>query len=985
MSRSVMLTSVRRLRSLMAAHQNQEQSDEQLLSAFAERREEIAFAALVRRHGPMVLSVCRRVLGHEQDAEDAFQATFLVLAQRAASLRNKNALASFLHGTAYHLASKAKRAAGRRRKYENSLGALRQPRSPADPAEDLLWREVRLLLDEEIARLPEKFRSVFVLCCLEELSQAEAGRLLGLKEGTVANRLAEARKRLSQRLTRRGLELTAVLTVAAVATPPASALPLELMAATIKASLAMAAGEKIASVVPAAVVDLVQSMTTALMLSKAKLATVVLLAMSLLTVAASGALVRWHGQVGGLPAVKDDDKPKAAYPKREPEKITEIQGRVVDPDDKPVKGARLYWPQFSKDLPKAEKRLEWVERGRSDDDGRFRIPLATGDDLPDSLRQLVVTADGYGLTWVELPDAKSSANVVVRMRKDVVIQGRILSLEGRPLAGVRVRVERLEEMPKGRLDDYLAYWERDWNKANQLKTRSFQLSSKQSMLPPVVTDRKGCFQLSGVGSERIVHLAIHGEGIAHAALRVVARPSFDPSALNQSARKSQGAMMRASISGPAPVLYGPTFDHVAVPARIVEGVVREAGSGKLVPGVRIHGHIQGNAGYPSNSVAITDKEGRYRLEGLPKIPKALLILEAKPLPDSPWLLSVQAKEADAGEGLQPARVDFTLGRGVVLKGRVIDRGTGKGVVSFVSFVYLPDNKYAGKPGYPGLVGLFHRTDESGRFRLKVVPGTGVLEAAAEGASNPFKPARFDAEDRKHITFAEDGDYRSFNGGPGFFNEMNAVKWLDLDPEAAVVVQNLYLERGATARVRLQDPQGNPLSGVIVSGIDALSIKHIHNAYVAPKAECTIVGLEPSRPRQVVFYHAEHRLAGTLVVRGDEKDPLTVRLAPTGAVTGRLRKADGEPIQGAEIEIAAGGPRPFSSLTCLYLHLRHTRLPARTDKEGRFRLEGVVPGEKFSLVIRRRGVFLNGGLRTIQIQVKAGETLDLGDISIKAAE
>src|SRR5262245_9511348 len=113
---------------------------------------------LVHRHGSMVLHVCRRVLGHHQDAEDTFQATFLVLARNAAALHNKTAPASFLYGTAYRIAMKAKQSAARRRKHEGQT----PPRSLSDPAGELLWREVRALLDEEIARLPVAYRSVFV-------------------------------------------------------------------------------------------------------------------------------------------------------------------------------------------------------------------------------------------------------------------------------------------------------------------------------------------------------------------------------------------------------------------------------------------------------------------------------------------------------------------------------------------------------------------------------------------------------------------------------------------------------------------------------------------------------------------------------------------------------------------------------------------------------------------------------------------------------
>src|SRR5215467_1345629 len=113
MSSSALAAGIRQLRGLAVLQYRTEENDEQLLHAFAAHHDEAAFAVLVRRHGPMVLGVCRRVLGHQQDAEDAFQATFLVLAQRAASLRDPRALASFLYGTAYHLASKVKRAAGR--------------------------------------------------------------------------------------------------------------------------------------------------------------------------------------------------------------------------------------------------------------------------------------------------------------------------------------------------------------------------------------------------------------------------------------------------------------------------------------------------------------------------------------------------------------------------------------------------------------------------------------------------------------------------------------------------------------------------------------------------------------------------------------------------------------------------------------------------------------------------------------------------------
>src|SRR5262245_60516583 len=220
---------LRHLRTLSVA----ERTDSALLHAFAMQRDESAFAALVRRHGPLVLGVCRRLLRHEQDAEDAFQATFLVLARRAASLPGET-IGGWLHGVAWNMAQRVRRAAARQHARE-SQAKVREMRGPAAEAS---LRELQALLDAEVARLPEKLRSPFVLCCLEGCSKAETARELGWKEGTVSSRLAQARERLQARLVRRGVTLTAALTALAVVQHATASLSPELVRATCTSALA---------------------------------------------------------------------------------------------------------------------------------------------------------------------------------------------------------------------------------------------------------------------------------------------------------------------------------------------------------------------------------------------------------------------------------------------------------------------------------------------------------------------------------------------------------------------------------------------------------------------------------------------------------------------------------------------------------------------------------------------------------------------------
>jgi RNA polymerase sigma factor (sigma-70 family) len=177
-------------------------TDGQLLECFLSQRDDAAFECLVRRHGPMVLGVCRRVLHHVHDAEDAFQATFLVLARRAASLRDRELVGNWLHGTAYRAALEAK--AARRRVKERQVRAMPDPET-MDKAD---WAELRLVLDHELNRLPEKYLAAILLCDLEGRTRKEAARQLGVPEGTLSGRLTTARRLLAKRLAGRGVTLS---------------------------------------------------------------------------------------------------------------------------------------------------------------------------------------------------------------------------------------------------------------------------------------------------------------------------------------------------------------------------------------------------------------------------------------------------------------------------------------------------------------------------------------------------------------------------------------------------------------------------------------------------------------------------------------------------------------------------------------------------------------------------------------------------------
>ena len=221
------------LRQAVLAHDGAGLTDAELMSHFVGQRDGAALEALIRRHGSMVWSVCRRVLSNEQDAEDAFQASFLVFVRKAASIRARQQVGNWLYGVAYRTALKARTTDARRRAKERRAAAM----TPTQTETEESWTELLPLLDQELNRLPDKYRAAIVLCELEGRSRKEAARQLGIPEGTLSSRLATGKRMLAKRFGRPGLALSAGALAASAAVPPT------LLASTVKAVTLVAAGQ----------------------------------------------------------------------------------------------------------------------------------------------------------------------------------------------------------------------------------------------------------------------------------------------------------------------------------------------------------------------------------------------------------------------------------------------------------------------------------------------------------------------------------------------------------------------------------------------------------------------------------------------------------------------------------------------------------------------------------------------------------------------
>jgi RNA polymerase sigma factor (sigma-70 family) len=955
-------TLIRHIKELAAGRATRHWTDRQLLDEFAARRDESAFANLVGRHGPMVLRVCRRVLGHEQDAEDAFQATFLVLARHAASIRKREALADWLYGVAYRTAMNAKRSAARRRNHEAKLRDVK-PTSVPGPA----WDDVQAVLDEEIRRLPGSFRSAFVLCILEGKTVPSAAAELGVKEGTLSWRLARARQLLRRRLSHRGIELSALLAaLSLVEGASTAALPAVLVQTTVCHGLLVAAGVSAAGVIPPHVAALATGVTKAMFLTNAKIAALVVVVASLCA-AGAGVLTRQALAAKAAhqaatkaepPAPKETAKPQAA--KQTDEDAVTYGGRVLDPDGKPVAGAKLYMRGGYPNKAEAYSREELSPLdATTGPDGRFKFAVSKVKyaGTPTLLTAMVAN---YGAGWVEIPaDGRRDDLTLQLVQDDVPITGQVVDLEGKPVAGATLRLVDIKAAPGDDLGPWLAAVKAKKGLDPRLPYPYQMLEMEHltrythAVSGKATTDAEGRFRLTGIGRNRVARVQIDGPTIVSQFLRILTRPGAAIEAIVEG--DGQSDIPRAGTA-----YYGANFRHAAAPSRPIVGVVRDKDTKEPLAGVTIRS-LNGLAS-GTNVQTTTDAQGRYRLTGMPKSKGNMVV--AIPPRGLPYVAI--SSNVPATDGLDPATANLEMKRGVWIEGKITDKATGKPVRAHVEFFAQTDNpNLRDYPGFDAANLDLCEQKEDGSYRVVGLPGPGLL-AVRFGEDGYLRASERDDEYGRQ---SPEGDLDTFPVSLMLIY-YHAVASVDPAKAARSVNRDLTLDPGWTFTGTVLGPDGKPLAGARGFGLTNMASRAGWDGEARKTAEFTVRAFNPRRPREVFFQHPETGLVGVVQAPKENGGAVTVRMEPGAVVTGRLVDADGRPRAGVELELtfrrkegveASGSPQRI-----------------QTDREGLFRIGALLPGYEYRLSDRRGDLLIGHALRP-------GETKDLGDVQVKPFE
>jgi RNA polymerase sigma factor (sigma-70 family) len=880
-------------------------SDAELLRRYAREKNEAAFAAVVRRHTPMVLGVCRRVLPTAQDAEDACQAVFLILARKAGAAAWRSSAAGWLYAVARKVAGNARVAARRRARREAVVAGP----DHVQPVDRMTGRELLAAVDAELDRLPPRYRDPLVLCFLQGLTRDEAATHLGLPVATLHTRIDRGRARLAAALARRGITLGAGLLAGVAATGTGTARVADAILVALRgrptnavASLARAVGLNGASL-------------------KIMVLAVVMAGASLLGIAAMS-------PPGGPPSDKALPAKAARTPAMVEDKTIDVSGRVVNPDGQPVAGAAVsVWASTAKtDAPLA--------RTTTDKAGRYRLTVSLVEG------QVVATAKGFGPDWQALTPTTKEVNLRLAP-DDVPIQGRFLNLEGRGIAGVSVRVRRVEKRTDGGDLDAVVATKRKWAHGEYVNGPDL------TMLPAdfipgiqVTTGAEGRFRLTGVGRDRVVSLLIEGKAIEPINVEVFTR---------------NGPVEGLFSGNENDAVYGATFERIIPPGKPVVGTVREKGTGKPLAGIRV------SCGRCS---AQTDADGRYRIDGPRKRDQYSVTAHGVPYFD------VTKSNVPDTPGFDAVTVDFELQRGIEVRGRVLDKVTGKPVRGTVTYMTFADNPHLKRLAVP-------RTDatiqEDGSFSFAAPPGPGVLAVIAdEDNYRKVKPAA----DWKLVP--------GINWVPGVAHAIVPIDASEKDGKPTSV--EIRLEPAATVNVEVLGPDGKPALAYFAAGLTASARQNVSWIMQRTSPTVTVRGLEKDTPRTVVVLTADGKLGKAAEVRADAAVPTRLQLEPLSGLTGRVVGADGRPRAGLQVRATfsqkgGDGTRlPVQFFMTGATWAAKLEPTAKTDADGKFRLDGLMPGLTYTLVASDDEGEL--ARREAVMPPAAGKTDDIGELRIK---
>jgi RNA polymerase sigma factor (sigma-70 family) len=907
--------------------------DTDLLDRYVTGHDEEAFATLVRRHAGMVLGVARRVLSHEQDAEDVCQATFVLLARKASRGLRRQSVAGWLCTTARLTALNALKARSRRTRAEAATRGQAGESYAPTPLERMTGAELVAALDEELARLPDRYRAPLVLCCIEGLSRDTAARRLGVPVGTLRVQLERARERLRTALSNRGIELGVVL-LAVMLAPADSFAQAQLVRSVIAAA--------VRGIVPPGVAALTQGITT---MTKTSLVLIAAMAagLGLATIMgasrlSSVAATKANAREEAAQAIPPAKEPAATPDRKDQDMPAEVAGQVLDPDGRPVNGAKVYlcysmvwWWQLSHariDVPRPadasakNELLSASPRVTTGDDGKFRLTLSRRDFdqaiLDEGAQPAVIAvAGGYGPAWGAI--GGKTANLTLRLvRDDVPINGRILDEDGKPVGGASLRV-------------------------TSLGTRAGQKDKWAGPVPglpaTVTTGADGRFRLTGLGRDRNVVLQLAGKNIQHRPIIPVTLPA--------------GSFANPKTQDAGSNLLA-TFDFVARASRSIRGVVKDKASGKPLAGVRM-------TSQETEAIAYTDNEGRYELPGMAKARHYAVTAQ----PPNGQLYFAAHDGVDDTPGLEPLTLDFALAQGMEMRGRVTSRATGKPVKDAVVAYYplFPNENTKTISGYPNGPASSAVTDAKGFYRLAALRGPGVIGVVAAPRDN-YANAPVTSKALADL-FKDKGDhgnektlYADHGAVYGFIDQERFSALILVSPAqgAETATRDIALGSAVSVKGVVLGPDNKPLTGANVMGLESWSSYQFLGS-----GEFEVKRLVPGRTRELVFEHKEKGLGKFLTVSAERNEPLTVRLEPYGSVTGRLVDKDGKPVAGARVQMGRAG------FVC-------PDLPEKTDRDGRFRASGLVPGQKYSVQAFREDIGWS-----VKFTAGAGQENDVGNI------